>query len=222
MRNLRGSTLVTVRYCLFIFAAWVVSAGCVDFNIRNLNSSGKNIICFGDSLTAGYGAERERSYPVTLARLTSFNVINAGLSGDNTREALLRLETDVIDREPLMVIVEFGGNDLLGKLPLEETIKNMGEIVDKSQGAGAMVAIVDISADLVMEEYGQAFRSLARGKGAIFIRRAMDGIITDPSLKSDYMHPNSYGYKIMAHRIYRAIMPYLNRNLIARNIAAGG
>lgn len=84
-----------------------------------------------------------------------------------------------------------------------------------------MAAVVDISVDLLMEEYGQAFRSLCREKGAIFIRGVMDGIITDPSLKSDYLHPNSYGYRIMAHRIYRAVMPYLNRNLIARDIAAG-
>jgi len=219
MHNSRRFLGAAAGSCFFLFLC--LSAGCVDFNIRNLNSSGKNIICFGDSLTAGYGVEQGRSYPVTLASLTSFNVINAGLSGDNTREALLRLKTDVLDKEPVIVIVEFGGNDLLGKLPFEETLKNMGEIVDRSQEAGAMVAIVDISAELFMEEYRQAFRSLAREKGVIFIGRAMEGIITDPALKSDYMHPNSYGYKIMAHRIYRAVMPYLNRNLIARNIAAG-
>ena len=208
------------RICSFL-AFLFFAAGCVDFNIRNLNSSGKNIICFGDSLTAGYGAEPNRSYPVILAGLTSFNVINAGLSAEDTRGALRRLKTDVLDREPVMVIVEFGGNDLLSKIPFEETVKNMREIIDNIQESGAMVAVVDISVDLLMEEYGQAFRSLCREKGAIFIRGVMDGIITDPSLKSDYLHPNSYGYRIMAYRIYRAVMPYLNRNLIARDIAAG-
>lgn len=208
--------------CAWSFLSVVSLTGCVDFNIRNLNSSGKNIVCFGDSLTAGYGAERGRSYPSILSGFTSFNVINAGLSGDNTRDALHRIETDVIDKEPVMVIAEFGGNDLLSKIPFEETVKNMAEMIDKAQEAGAMVAVVDISADLLMEEYGQAFRAMCREKGAIFIGRVMAGIITDPSLKSDYLHPNEYGYRIMAHRIYRAVMPYLNRNLIARKIAVNG
>ena len=195
--------------------------GCVDFGIRNLNSSGKNIICFGNSLTLGYGADKASSYPEVLSHLSSFNVINAGLSGDTTQGGLQRLQNDVLEREPLLVIVEFGGNDLLLKIPLQDTVGNLKQIIEKIQDKGAMVAVVDISSSVFFEEYRDAFRNLCRDKGAIFIARAMEGIITDPALKSDYLHPNSHGYRIMAHRIYRAIMPYLNRNIMARGVAGG-
>lgn len=184
--------------------------------IKNADSRGKNIICFGDSITWGYGVNPGEDFPSILAKMVSFPVINAGIDGDTTQEAIKRLTLDVLEREPLLVIIEFGGNDFLRKIPKEITMKNIREMVDKSQGQGAMVAIADISSGMFLKEYRTEFSKLAKEKQVIFIPSILSGIITNPSLKSDFIHPNAGGYKLITQRIYRTIIPYLNKNTLLR------
>jgi len=203
------------RVRFIIFAALSVSialSGCAKHEIANIGSSAENIICFGDSLTFGYGATAGEDYPNFLSRMMDKPVINAGRDGDTSGEALGRLKAEVLDRNPLLVIVEFGGNDFLKKIPPEITQKNIQEIVSRIQGAGAMVAIVDISAGVLLKEYHQVFYKLALKNKAIFIPRILSGIVTNPRLKSDFIHPNGQGYRMIAQKIHATIMPYLKYN----------
>lgn len=203
--------------CCLLLATLVL--GCVKTRVKNIDSKGKNIVCFGDSITAGHGAEREQAYPFLISRMVVFPVVNSGIDGDTSREALKRIEPNVLSREPLLVIIEFGGNDFLTKIPLDETIKNLEVMIKKMQAEGAMVAVVDVSSGIVMDSYRNEFKRLSRRHSAIFVPRILDGILTDPLLKSDYIHPNAEGYKIVAQRVYQAIIPYLNENLFLRNDA---
>ena len=61
--------------------------------VTNLDSHNANIIAFGDSLTAGYGAQPGEDYPSRLSSITGLNIINAGVSGDTTESALARVDT---------------------------------------------------------------------------------------------------------------------------------
>jgi len=194
----------------------IALTGCAKREIKNINSTGKNIICFGDSMTFGVGAKPGEDYPSVLSRMTKMPVINAGVDGDTSTEALKRVESDVLDREPLLVIIEFGGNDFLRKIPLEITTNNIKAMVEKIQAKGVMVAIADISVGLIMEAYQAPLYNLAKEKDTIFIPKIFSGIFTNPSLKSDFIHPNADGYKIIAQRVYRVITPYLNKNSLAR------
>ncbi len=200
---------------LFVIALLGYSAialtGCAKKEIKNIDSKGKNIVCFGDSITFGYGAEQGGSYPSALAKMAGIAVINAGIDGDTSTEALKRIKADVLDKEPFLVIVEFGGNDFLRNIPEEVTLNNIREIIDRTQAQGAMVALVDISTAMILRHYHSVLYNLARDKGAIFIPRVLNGIITNPSLKSDFIHPNANGYNVIAQRIYRAITTYLNQ-----------
>jgi len=193
------------------FGILVLSSGCAQRQINNIDSKGKNIICFGDSMTFGYGVERGEDYPAFLAKLVSIPVINTGIDGDTTVEGLKRIDSDVLDKDPRLVIIEFGGNDFLKNIPVEETIKNIGKMVDKIQSGGAMVALVDISAGFVLDAYRAQIYKMAKQKRAIFISSILQGIITNPRLKSDFLHPNEKGYGIIAQKIYRAIAPYLKK-----------
>jgi lysophospholipase L1-like esterase len=193
-------------------------AGCVKQDIKNIGSRGKAIICFGDSITFGYGADPGEDYPTALSKMTSIPVINKGIDGDTSQEAFKRIVSDVLVHDPLLVIVEFGGNDFLHKVPVGETKVNIGKIIDKIQAGGAMVALADISAGIVLSEYRGIISTLAKEKGAIFIPSILNGIITNPNLKSDFIHPNRNGYRIIAHRVYRAILPYLNQNSLSRRL----
>ena len=197
---------------IFVFIAFSVIVGCAKREIKNVDSKGKNIICFGDSITFGYGANEGEDYPTELAKMVDIPVINAGIDGDTSIEAMKRLESDVLDRDPLLVIIEFSGNDFLRKITQEETLKNIEEMVDKIQAKGAMVAVADISAGMFLREYRIALKKICSKKQAIFIPGILSGIITNPSMKSDFIHPNAQGYKTIAHKIYLVIKPYLAQN----------
>ncbi len=208
----RNKLLVLLSYCSIV----LLLNACAKREIKNINSKGTNIICFGDSITFGYGANPGEDYPAVLAKMISALVINAGIDGDTSVEALKRLKSDVLDREPLLVIIEFGGNDFLRKIPQEITMSNIKEMVERLQAQGAMAAIVDMSAGIFLQEYRKAFAEIAHEKSAIFIPSILSGVITNPNLKSDFIHPNADGYKIIAQRIYRAILPYLNQNTLSK------
>lgn len=185
--------------------------GCARQEVKNQDSQGKNIICFGDSITFGYGVSPGEGYPSRLAKMTKIPVINMGIDGDTSTEALKRLDSDVLDREPLLVLIEFCGNDFLRKVPREVTVSNIGQMIDRIQARGAMAAVVDVSAGMFLSEYRSAFKKLAKEKQALLIPSVLNGIITNPSLKSDFLHPNQKGYKIIAQTIYLAIKPYIEK-----------
>jgi len=199
---------------MLFFILLIFPLGCTRSNIANLESRGKNIICFGDSITKGKGVDLAQSYPAALVRMTNFPVINAGINGDSSAEGLKRLQSDVLEREPLLVIIEFGGNDYLYKIPLQETVKNVEEMLKLIQAKGAMAALVDISNVLFMGEYRQEFKRLSEKYRTIFIPRVLDDIVVNEKLKSDAIHPNAQGYKLIACRVYRGIIYYLNQNII--------
>jgi len=197
--------------CLIILLTVFIS-GCINRGVKNIDAKGTTIICFGDSITWGYGVEPDESFPVLLKEMLDRPVLNMGIDGDTTIEAMKRLETDVLERDPFLVIIEFSGNDFLRKIPKEESFNNIRQMVEKIQARGAMVAIVDISAGIFLGEYRAALRRLSREKRTIFIPHILSGIITNSKLKSDFFHPNAEGYKLVAQRIHRAILPYLERN----------
>ena len=183
--------------------------GCVKPEIKNLGAKGDCIVCFGDSITFGYGASAGEDYPTALGKMVKMPVINSGVDGDTSFAALNRLEQDVLSKNPRLVIVEFCGNDFLKKIPRETTVKNLSEIIDRIQAQGAMVALMDISAGFFFKEYRADFKKLARQKQAIFIPVVLYKIITNPAMKSDFFHPNARGYKIIANRVYKAIAGYI-------------
>lgn len=194
---------------MVIAALLLFSRGYLKPEVANIGAKGTNIICFGDSITFGYGAGPKEDYPTELARLVKVPVINAGVDGDTTFQALERLEKDVLDKDPKLVIVEFCGNDFLKKVPKDDTVKNLGKIIDRIQEKGAMVALVDISAGIFFCEYRSAFKKLALNKKAIFIPVILNKIITNPAMKSDFFHPNGRGYQMVARRIYKSISAYI-------------
>lgn len=193
-------------------AAVLCLSGCMKSDIANIDSRGKYVVCFGDSLTQGFGAEQKFSYPSVLAQMMSIPVVNAGIEGDTSEGALKRIHPDVLDREPLLVVVEFGANDFLTRVPLEDTKRNIESIILQCQEQGAIVALADISNAHLMVEYGPMLRQLSRIHRTIYIPNLLSGIFDNANMKSDYFHPNANGYRLVAQRVYRAILPYLNQN----------
>lgn len=208
--------------CVVIVLAILPACGGERFDsIRNLRSAGETIICFGDSLTEGVGAGPGEDYPELLSRRLAMPVMNAGRRGDTTARALERIADSVLNKNPRLVIVLLGGNDFLRQVPLQETRKNLQEIVRRIQSHGAMVAIVGMKLGLFTDEYSAIFEETAREFGVLYIPRVMKGILNDSSLKSDPIHPNGAGYHLIAERIAEKTKPLLQHANRLRGAHAG-
>lgn len=169
--------------------------------VRNLGSKGTSIIAFGDSLTAGYGAAAGEDYPSRLSGMLGTTIVNTGVSGDTTDSALARLETDVLSRNPRIVIVGLGGNDFLRGASLASTESTLHTIVKKIQASGAMVILLGYRFPSLNANYEAMYERVAKEEGCLLIPDVMDGILSDPSLKSDTIHPNAAGYAVIAERM---------------------
>ena len=96
----------------------------------------------GDSLSAGYGVQIESSWPSLLEKSIannglSFQVVNAGISGDTTSGGLYRLPRLLSEHKPKIVILELGGNDGLRGMSLKKVVrKNLKEMIEMIHAAG--------------------------------------------------------------------------------------
>jgi acyl-CoA thioesterase-1 len=169
-------------------------------NVANLDSRGTTIVAFGDSLTAGYGAGPGEDYPSRLAAMLNTPVVNAGVSGDTTESALARVD-DVLAKNPRIVIVGLGGNDFLRRAPIETTKANLASIVRRIQGQGAMVVLLGFEFPTFGPDYGDLYEDVADEQRCLLVPDLLDGILSNPKLKSDEIHPNAAGYALMAERV---------------------
>ena len=189
--------LVAAGLVVVVWALWPSPYS----KVTNLASRGTNIIAFGDSLTAGLGAQPGEDFPSRLSKLIETPVINAGVSGDTTDMALERIDRDVLSHDPRIVIVGLGGNDFLRSVDIATTERNLRSIVRRIHGAGAMVVLLGFRFPSLNLDYEKMYTRVADDEGCLLIGRMLRGIITDPTLKSDEVHPNARGYEIMAERI---------------------
>jgi len=207
----RMSLIGIIRAFLFVVIAAVAFAcGGENFaKISNLHSAGETIICFGDSLTEGVGASTGEDYPSVLSRQLGSPVINAGVRGDTTAAALERLPDEVLNKNPRLVILVLGGNDFWLQRPRGETRRNLEQIVRRVQAHGAMVVIVGIRLGVFGDDYAEIFEQTAEQFGALYIPQVMKGILTNSRLRSDPIHPNGAGYRLIADRIADKLKPLL-------------
>ena len=89
------------------------------------SSKSQTIICFGDSLTYGTGAGKGMDYPSQLSKLIGKPVLNAGVPGDTTARALIRLDRDVLSKNPDLVLITLGGNDLKNGVSKDVAFSNL-------------------------------------------------------------------------------------------------
>lgn len=169
--------------------------------VENLHSHGTNIIAFGDSLTAGYGAAAGEDYPSRLSVIIGVPVLNAGVSGDTTEMALERLNNDVLSHDPRVVIIGLGGNDYLRSVPITTTEANLREIIRRIHNSGAMITLLGFRFPSLQVNYEDMYERVASDQHCLLIGNMLHGILTDPSLKSDEVHPNAKGYQLMAERV---------------------
>ncbi|HTU03700.1 MAG TPA: GDSL-type esterase/lipase family protein, partial [Candidatus Sulfotelmatobacter sp.] len=108
---------------------------------------------------------------------------------------------DVLVHAPRLTVVELGGNDFLRRVPVAETIANLDAIVARLTSAGSMVVLLEINVGLLGDPYLAGYRELAARHRALLIPDILQGILTDPGLRVDAIHPNAKGHQRVATRV---------------------
>lgn len=193
-----------------VLLALALLGGCRR-EIPNLDSPGTTIVAFGDSITAGYGADGPgTTYPERLAEKIGRPVINAGVPGDTTADALARIEP-VLAQDPWLVIVELGGNDLLHQVPIERTEANLQAIVERLLAARTLPVLIEIHGPFGGGRYADLFERLGDKYHVPVLEDALPEILSDRTLKSDEIHPNGAGYAKLAEAVSEELTPILKR-----------
>ncbi|MCX5835156.1 MAG: GDSL-type esterase/lipase family protein [Deltaproteobacteria bacterium] len=201
------------KIAIFSIAVLVVFLGYRFFvrapAVQDVRLTGENIICFGDSLTSGFGAAPGLDYPSHLSRLIGRPLINAGRPGDTTVSALARLDRDVLSRSPRIVLITLGGNDLMRGMDRPQAFRNLKTIVTSIQAQGALVIIGGVEAPIWGRGFEEGYRQVSKETGALLIPDILKGIMGNPKLMHDAIHPNDSGYAVIAQYFYEAVKPYL-------------
>ena len=192
----------------------LLAAGCRrSWTITNAHPSGANVIAFGDSLTEGYRVDPGQGWPEQLSAIVGRPILNRGVSGNTTADALARLERDVLAEDPRVVLVCLGGNDMLRQMPADQQFENLRTIVRRIQGKGALVILIGTEGFKILSkvDYGERYQALARETGAVYVPDLMRGVLADRALMVDQIHPNARGYAKIAQRIADEAGEYVTR-----------
>jgi acyl-CoA thioesterase I len=168
-------------------------------------------VAFGDSLTAGFGAAEGGDYPTQLSKRIGTEIRNMGVPGETSADGLRRLPA-VEEIEPRVVLLCFGGNDVLQNRARDQMIANVGSMIDRLQARGAFVVLLGVrGGSIVGDRNASAFKDLAREKKVLFVPNILDEIFNQPAMMFDFVHPNDAGYARIAQRVEDALKPVMDR-----------
>lgn len=196
---------ISRRSLLVLLSAGVLVAACKKSVQYSKMPAGSKVLALGDSLTAGYGVNNGEDYPAQLASLTGWEVLNAGVSGDTSAQALARLP-EWLEKQPKLVIISIGGNDFLRKLPESETRANIGKMIEMVQAENIPVVLVAIpyftaGALLGRVSEHELYRDLAKQYNTPLLEGAWADVLGDKDMKSDAIHGNALGYRYFAKQL---------------------
>lgn len=212
------------RICCFLIAL----SAC--FGANRARAQTYWVAAFGDSLTAGFGVDKQDAFPVQLADFLyedgfSVGTLNYGKTGDTTRDALRRLQ-EVIARMPDVVIIQLGINDVIKGIPLNETEKNLSRMVAAAKKNEIAVLLAGVSMPKMTPEtdvdaYAAMYRRIARKYNVPLYPNFTAGVANYATGAADYdllgedrMHPNAEGISV----ITEGILPQVKEILKALDV----
>ena len=179
------------------------------------------LVCYGDSITAGYGLKTGQAYPDFLQQKLDdhgyrYKVNNQGTSGATTKDAVADLRS-ILLLHPEVVIVEFGGNDGLRGLPPEESRRNLDTVLTTLENAHIRVLLAGITLPPnygkdYIQSFEQIFRDLAAQHHTAFVPMIYKDLVHVPgTIQEDGIHPTAKGSEIIADTLFAALKPLLHK-----------
>jgi len=194
---------IFVNFTLFFFL--VLFAGCDSGPQITPLDQDAVVLAFGDSLTYGTGVSAGQSYPDVLSNLLGRPVINVGIPGEVSSAGLKRLPKILDQHNPTLVILCHGGNDFLRRLDKDGTIRNLKAMLEMIRARGADVVLVGVPKLGFGLDVPKFYAALAEEQGIPFEDEILVDLLGDNSMKSDEIHPNATGYRLMAEAIHKVI-----------------
>ena len=155
-----------------------------------LLSPNDSILSFGDSLTYGFGASTQESYPALLSNKTG----------------LKRLAPYLEDPSVKLMILFFGGNDILQKKSMTALKANLKTMIGMAKARNIDVLLVAVpNITLFGLSALDLYEETAEEEEVPLLSGMLADILSDPSLKSDQIHPNAQGYSVMAEKIFESL-----------------
>jgi lysophospholipase L1-like esterase len=182
-----------------IVLAWLV--GCQPAPQLEPLQPGAALLALGDSLTFGTGVAPSHAYPAVLAELTGRTVINAGIAGEETAEAVQRLPALLQRYQPELVIIIHGGNDLLRHRDNESIRDNLAAMIRRIQAGASDAMLVSVPAPGLLLRPPKLYSSLAAEYRLPLEHHILGDLLANPAMKSDPVHLNELGYQRLAEAI---------------------
>jgi acyl-CoA thioesterase-1 len=182
------------------------------------SQAAKNILVFGDSLSAGYGIARDDSWVNLLQQELNkshpqFKVVNASISGETTSGGLHRIGKALQQHTPEIVVIELGANDGLRGTSIKETETNLNAIISKSRKAKAKVLLIGIR---IPPNYGMNFTRrfdalfpMMAKKHNVALLPFMLEDIPPEQFQADNLHPTAAAQPLIMRNVLHSLMPLL-------------
>jgi acyl-CoA thioesterase I len=196
----------------------ILSLACVPVSAADVPL----LVCFGDSITAGYGLNDGEAYPVALQsdldRLHyHYRVVNKGTSGATSKDAVVALPS-ILRLHPAIVIVEFGGNDGLRGLPLDQTRRNLDSVLSALGAAHIKILLAGITLPPnygpdYIRQFAEVYAGLAQAHHTAFVPMIYKDLIKVPgTIQPDGIHPTAKGSEILADTLLKTLKPMLHKS----------
>src|SRR5947207_14365514 len=158
------------------------------------------VLASGDSLTSGTGANEDESSPARLEKLIGRRVVRAGVPGETTAQALARLPATLDEYQPRLLLL-CGGNDFLRRIDLRQAENNVRAMVKLARDRGIGVVLIGTPEPGLMLNPPGFYSAIAREFRVPYEAAVIRDVLKDENLKSDPIHPNARGYRVIAERL---------------------
>ena len=208
-----------MRWFAVVWLSVIVAIGCDKDSPTSPGQQTRAIVAFGDSLTSGPGLRPEETFPALLQqRITreghEYRVINAGVSGDTTSEALARFDAALVP-DTAILILAIGANDGLRRVPVATVERNIATMIERAQTRGIDVLLCQMEAPplgglIYTIEFHRIYTRLAERYKVPLVPFFLIGIIGNEELDlDDTLHPNAAGHRVIADTIWPHLRPML-------------
>jgi acyl-CoA thioesterase-1 len=180
---MKNKVVVVIIFCLFY--------------VLTPSAHAKNIVIFGDSLSAAYGMDLEKGWAHLLneSLKDKHHVYNASISGETTKGGLARMPLTLAELKPDLLLLEIGANDGLQGLPVSNMHSNLEKMIQLNQAAGVTVALIGISLPAsygprYIDQFRSTYSKLATQYKLPFIDFYREEFVTqEGNIQADGLHP---------------------------------
>jgi acyl-CoA thioesterase-1 len=186
-----------LRFAFLILLIW----GCSERPKLERLPGDAVVLAFGDSLTFGTGAHEDESYPAQLEKLIGRRVVRAGVPGEVTAQALVRLPEALDEHTPRLLLLCIGGNDFLRRLGNQQAERNVREMVKLAASRGIAVVLIGTPEPGFTVSPPAFYAGIAKEFRLPYEEGIIGQVLKDKTLKADPIHPNARGYRLIAERL---------------------